>query len=218
MEDRTLAHPDLSPPTPPCGLGTSELDLVAEEGISPVACVYTSPQRQKLTRVGSMSRLRFRQSPLPWSLLVALVLARSIAADASPSFRGRVVRVIDGDTIEVMHYGRAERVRLQRIDCAERKQAFGSDAKERAAALAAGKTIAVEVRGHDRYGRTLGEVVLPDGQSLNQALVRDGFAWWFRRYSNDPKLARLEAEARAAHRGLWMDKVPVPPWEFRHPP
>ena len=70
----------------------------------------------------------------------------------------------------------------------------------------------------DKYGRTLAEVTLPDGKSFNQEIVRSGYAWWFRRYSNDEVLKQLEEEARTAKRGLWADEAPLPPWEFRHPP
>jgi endonuclease YncB( thermonuclease family) len=47
-------------------------------------------------------------------------------------------------------------------------------------------------------------------------MVRDGWAWWDRRYA--PKSAVLdeaEAEARKEKRGLWHDKNPEPPWEYR---
>jgi endonuclease YncB( thermonuclease family) len=73
----------------------------------------------------------------------------------------------------------------------------------------------VRVRGRDRYGRTIGDVFLPDGRHLNQELVRAGYAWWYRRYSADQRLAALEGEARAARRGLWTDPNPQPPWEWR---
>jgi endonuclease YncB( thermonuclease family) len=56
---------------------------------------------------------------------------------------------------------------------------------------------------------------LSDGKSLSQEMVRAGYAWWFRRYSADSRLANLEAQARAAHTGLWADPNPVPPWEWR---
>jgi endonuclease YncB( thermonuclease family) len=75
--------------------------------------------------------------------------------------------------------------------------------------------VTVESTGRDRYGRLLATVRLPDGRSANEEIVRAGYAWWFRRYSRDRALARLEAEAREAHRGLWADPHPVPPWEFR---
>jgi endonuclease YncB( thermonuclease family) len=72
------------------------------------------------------------------------------------------------------------------------------------------------VRDTDRYGRTVAEIILPDGRNLNQEIVRAGFAWWYVKYAcHDAELERLEAEARAAGRGLWADKEPTPPWEFR---
>ncbi len=68
----------------------------------------------------------------------------------------------------------------------------------------------------DRYGRTVAEVLLPDGRSLNREQVKAGFAWWYRRYApDDDTLAQLEADAKAAKRGLWADADPVPPWEWR---
>lgn len=72
------------------------------------------------------------------------------------------------------------------------------------------------IRDTDRYGRVVGEVLLPDGRSLNRELVRAGLAWWYRQYApTDTLLAQLEAEARAAHQGLWSDPAPVPPWAWR---
>ena len=68
--------------------------------------------------------------------------------------------------------------------------------------------------GPDLYGRTLAEVLLPDGRSLNQELIKAGLAWWFRKYSKDLQLGELERQARVAKRGLWVDPHPVPPWEW----
>ncbi len=124
--------------------------------------------------------------------------------------------MVDGDTIKVLHRGRAERVRLQGIDCPEEGQAFSKRAKKTTAELVAGQEVAVDVRGRDDYGRSLAAVVLADGRSLNEELVRLGLAWWYRRYSTDERLAAAEAEARAVRRGLWRDPHPIPPWEFRH--
>jgi endonuclease YncB( thermonuclease family) len=66
----------------------------------------------------------------------------------------------------------------------------------------------------DRYGRTVGTVWVQD-LNANAELVRQGYAWVYRKYSNDPALLNLEAEARDARRGLWADSIPVPPWEWR---
>ena len=94
-------------------------------------------------------------------------------------------------------------------------KAFGARAKQFVSTLAFGKTVTVSRRGVDRYGRTIGDVTLPDDRDLGQELVRAGYGWWFRRYSADPRLAILEAQARAERRGLWTDPNPVPPWEWR---
>jgi endonuclease YncB( thermonuclease family) len=134
---------------------------------------------------------------------------------SAETFTGWVVGVTDGDTLTVLRAGRREVVRLRGIDAPERGQAYGDRARRYAAALAFGTVADIEARGRDRHGRLLAEVRLPGGRSLNRELVRAGYAWWFRRYSTDAGLAWLEAEARAARRGLWADGRPVPPWEWR---
>ncbi len=91
--------------------------------------------------------------------------------------------VSDGDTITVLHNGKGERIRLHGIDCPEKRQAFGNRAKQLTSNLVFAKTVTVQVLDRDRYGRTVGEVLLPDGRSLNQELVKAGFAWWYRRHA-----------------------------------
>jgi micrococcal nuclease len=121
-------------------------------------------------------------------------------------FSGLVVGVSDGDTITVMHDGKAERIRLNGIDAPEKSQPFTNRAKQFVSELAFDQEVTVETRGQDRYGRTIAEVFLPDGRNLNQEIVKAGFAWWFRRYApNDKELERLETEASDAKRGLWVD-------------
>jgi endonuclease YncB( thermonuclease family) len=129
-----------------------------------------------------------------------------------------VVGVTDGDTITVLHNGRREALRLHGIDAPEKGQAFGERAKQFTSGLLFGRTVVVRVRGRDRYGRTIGDVLLLDGRNLNQEVVRAGYAWWYRRYSKDPRLAELEAQARAGRRGLWAGPDPMPPWEYRRFP
>lgn len=159
--------------------------------------------------------LRFLRSPLARLALSLAGLLLVTGSATAEEFRGRVVGVADGDTITVLRDGRGVTVRLAGIDAPEHRQAYSQRAKEFAAALAHGRTVTVRVAGRDRYGRVLGEVLLPDGRSLNQELVRAGLAWWFRRHSHDSRLARLEEEARERRRGLWADRAPEPPWEFR---
>jgi endonuclease YncB( thermonuclease family) len=151
-----------------------------------------------------------------WPAVFGLaVLALSVGVAAAEEFAGRVVGITDGDTIKVLRAGRAETVRLEGVDAPEKRQAYGERARRFAADLSFDRTVVVRATGRDRNGRLLGEVVLPDGRSLNQELVRAGYAWWFRRYSRDVRLARLEEEARQDRRGLWADHAPEPPWEYR---
>ena len=154
-----------------------------------------------------------RQEAITVALIFAVLCWTTVAfAD----FVGKVVAVKDGDTLEVLTDGVAVRVRLSGIDCPEKGQAFGQRAKQAASDLAFGKTVEVHDKGRDRYGRTVGEVMLQDGRSLNRELVRAGLAWWYRQYAKkDAELERLEREAREAKAGLWADADPVPPWNWR---
>ncbi len=151
------------------------------------------------------------------SILLALALSPALAglvgaADES----ARVVGVSDGDTLTVLREQTRVRIRLYGIDAPETGQDYGSRAKELASSLAFGETVEVRVHDTDRYGRTVADIILPDGRWLNREMVGSGMAWWYRKYAPDDRaLARLEAEARTAGRGLWSQTDPVPPWSWR---
>jgi endonuclease YncB( thermonuclease family) len=128
----------------------------------------------------------------------------------------KVVGVHDGDSITLLLDGNVElKVRLEGIDCPEKKQAFGNAAKQFTSDLAFDKLVMLQKTGVDRYGRTLGFIILPDGSNLNEEILKAGFAWHFKKYNQDPLLAQMEDTARINHKGLWQDPNPVPPWEFR---
>ena len=74
----------------------------------------------------------------------------------------------------------------------------------------------VKTFGHDKYRRTIGDVILPDGRILNHELVKAGLAWWYEKFSKDTALRHLQEQARQAKRGLWVYPDPVPPWDWRH--
>ncbi|WKS94741.1 thermonuclease family protein [Riemerella columbina] len=123
----------------------------------------------------------------------------------------KVIGVKDGDTIELLVDGKPMTVRLAHIDCPEKKQLFGTKAKQATSDLAFGKQ--VQVRHHqkkDRYGRLIAEIILPDGRILNQILVKQGLAWHFKKYSKDPTYTRLEQEARQKKIGIWSEDAIAP--------
>jgi micrococcal nuclease len=146
-----------------------------------------------------------------WLLGVIFCSSHAFSAD----FTGPVTEILDGDTIKVSRNHRTVTIRLNGIDAPEKTQAYGHKSGEFVILQAFGKDVTVQTYGLDKYGRTIGDVYLPNGTLLNNELVKAGLAWWYCKYSADQSLAQLEIEAREARRGLWQDPKPVPPWVFR---
>jgi len=154
------------------------------------------------------------------TLLFAVLLALVGNAPAE-TLSGRVVRVIDGDTLVLLVSGNVqERIRLTGIDCPERGQAFGTKAKDALSERVAGKTVSIEWNKRDRYKRIVGKVLDGEGDA-NIALVRTGMCWWYRKYVGEQTPADrvlyedAEEKARREKAGLWRDPHPIPPWEWR---
>ena len=148
-------------------------------------------------------------------LLTSLIILLFCTTSYAATLTGKVVRVLDGDTIEVLVNKEPIRIRLADIDCPEKKQPFGNAAKKYVLETAAHEIVAVDARSKDRYGRTIGEVILPNGESLNRLLISNGYAWHYKKYSKDASLAELENQARMDKVGLWQDKNPIAPWDWR---
>ncbi|MDD2229958.1 MAG: thermonuclease family protein [Candidatus Cloacimonetes bacterium] len=140
------------------------------------------------------------------------MLAFSISAK---TVQGKVTAVKDGDTIVVLQNRSTYTIRLDGIDCPEKKQAFGQQAKNFVSMQVFGKQVRVEYQQKDRYQRYLGTVYYATSKNLNQELLKAGLAWHYKHYNKDAVLARLESIARNNKRGLWADKNPTPPWDFR---
>jgi endonuclease YncB( thermonuclease family) len=88
-------------------------------------------------------------------------------------------------------------------------------AKAKASELAFGKLIELTAAGHDRYGRTIGYVQLPDGSDFGTEMIRSGLAWRYVAYSKNELLSNVENEARRQRLGLWSDPGVVAPWTYR---
>jgi endonuclease YncB( thermonuclease family) len=130
---------------------------------------------------------------------------------------GRVVGITDGDTLTVLTgERRPEKIRLSDIDTPESNQPYGTRSRQALAELAFQKSVRVVVRDTDRYGRTIGRLYV-GAADVNKEMVRQGAAWVYRQYNRDPSLLAVEAEARAAKRGLWAlpEAERTPPWEWR---
>jgi endonuclease YncB( thermonuclease family) len=148
--------------------------------------------------------------------LLALLWLGPLASHAD-TYQARVVRIRDGDSLDVRAGAQTRALRLAEIDAPERSQPWGARAKRALAALVGGRDVRVELVEIDAYGREVSKLWV-DGACVACALVQDGNAWVYTRYARDPALRALERQAREAARGLWSLPVSerVPPWEWRH--
>jgi len=128
---------------------------------------------------------------------------------------GLVVAIADGDTLTVLNQDFQQvKVRLAEIDAPEKKQPFGSRSRQSLGELCHEKRAQVRVIDVDRYKRIVGRVSCA-GVDANAAQVRRGMAWVYDRYARDKTLYRLQDEARSSERGLWADRNPIAPWDWR---
>jgi endonuclease YncB( thermonuclease family) len=147
-------------------------------------------------------------------MLRSLALLIALASTAA-AIEGKVVGVIDGDTIDVLDSSKQQhRIRFDGIDTPERGQPFSSRAKSTLSALVFGKTVRVDTEGTDKYGRTIGRVYV-DGRDVGLAMLEAGVAWHYTKYDQSKAYADGEKAAKDAGRGLWSDPHRVPPWEWR---
>ena len=140
----------------------------------------------------------------------------------SNSLNGKIVAIADGDTLTILDGTYTQhKIRITGIDAPEKKQDFGQRSKASLSALAFSQTATADCRKIDRYKRNLC-VVSVGGRDVGLEQVRAGMAWHYKQYAKEqPAIERVayeraENDAKAKHLGLWVDRNPVPPWEWRH--
>ncbi len=150
------------------------------------------------------------------SVAVLLGLISSFSAEGR-EFKAKVVGITDGDTIKVLKDGTEYKIRLRGIDCPEKSQPFGKQAKLFTSGLAFNKDVSVVENGQDRYGRLIADIILPDHTSLSKDIIRAGYAWWYRQYApKDRNLAYAETDAKLDGIGIWSAQYTQAPWDYRH--
>lgn len=155
---------------------------------------------------------------MKYCLLAFLLFVTSVQAE---TLEGRVVGVADGDTITILDNNNTQyKIRLAGIDAPEKKQPFGNVSKKSLSDLVYGKQVTIDWNKQDRYGRTVGKVLV-DGVDANLEQVKHGQAWFYKKYQNEQplqdRLDYLHAQEAAVNSrtGLWVDKEPIAPWDFR---
>jgi len=127
----------------------------------------------------------------------------------------KLLRVCDGDTFVVRWQGMDMRCRLMGIDAPEDGQPGFREALESLQELMASPAIAMWVRGSDRYGRWLVDVLFPAGESVQEVLLWTGVVWADPRSTGYLRGSMIQARACKAKRGIWASFSSEPPWKFR---
>lgn len=133
----------------------------------------------------------------------------------SYTLKGKAVRIVDGDTFDLLVDKTTHRIRLAGIDAPEKGQAFGTASKQLLGAFCAGELLTVVVTNTDRNKRKIAEVYTADNKWINKEMIAKGMAWHFVQYSKSKELATAQQQARKQAIGLWSINNPVAPWEWR---
>lgn len=142
-------------------------------------------------------------------LLAALVLSLPLSCHAY-----KVIGIADGDTLTILQDNRPVKIRLANVDAPEKSQPYGQRSRQSLSALCWDRDAQYETQDIDRYKRVVA-VVTCGGVEVNRAQVEQGFAWVYPKYNKDPSLLQLQEDARDMRRGLWGDRNPIEPWEYR---
>lgn len=150
--------------------------------------------------------------------LIGIALLCAAGLTYAAEFTGKVIAVMDGDTLLVLRGGNPVKVRLAEIDAPEKAQPYGTASQKSLAGMVMGKQIQVASRAVDDYGRMVAMVRI-DGLNVNHEQVRRGMAWEYSRFHNNREVMALQREAQQAKRGLWAGEEAIEPsqWRKQHP-
>lgn len=125
-----------------------------------------------------------------------------------------ITHFYDGDTVKIDDGQRQYKLRITDIDAPERNQRYGKQARRALMKLCKQADLNITFTGFDKYQRELGKLTC-NNTEVSESLIEQGYAWFNVRYSGNWALQAAENEARQAKRGLWKQKNPIPPWEWR---
>jgi endonuclease YncB( thermonuclease family) len=148
------------------------------------------------------------------SAALALTLVSSIVF-AENELTGKVVSVIDGNTVElVTAESESYKILLFGIDSPELGQEYGDKAHQLLQKMILDKKVNVKIQGKDRWGNRLGIVLIEGILDPRVELLQAGLAWTAEK---DPiqELESIKEKAREKGKGLWKEKDPTPPWTYR---
>lgn len=149
---------------------------------------------------------------LTWVVLGLLIYGN---VEANSAVKGKVISVVDGNTIHVLTSDKRKlKVLLYGVDSPELGQRFGSEAKRYLEDNILNREVLIDIQGKDAFGNYLAIVTLDNRIDIRVELLKEGLAW------TAEKNAIMDLEpyrtwAQRKGRGLWQEENPVPPWKYR---
>ncbi|MBF7067206.1 thermonuclease family protein [Campylobacter volucris] len=157
--------------------------------------------------------LDLAKDPKKFLIIVFLALFSYVLNyDPNSYINAKIIKVIDGDTIEVKTNDKEIIVRLFGIDAPEKDQSYGQMSQKFLNAIVLNKEVVLSMKDEDKYGRILAIVYLND-RDVNQVMVANGYAWAYEHYSD--LYVKDQQLAQSAKKGLWEEKDPIEPYKWR---
>lgn len=154
---------------------------------------------------------------LPFLMLLSCN-SKEVKTSLEYEIEGKVIKIRDGDTIEILYDGKPLAIRFAHIDCPEKKQPFGNLAKQFTADKCFGQLVTIQNENkYDRNRRLIGVVINEKGENINKELLKAGLAWHYKKYSIEASYSELETIARKGRVGLWVEDNAIAPWDWRSP-
>ena len=141
----------------------------------------------------------------------------SVSATDNNNFYAHVTKVIDGDTVKILHRNKNITVRFWGIDTPEWDQPFANNAKSYTKKILKKKKVEIKPHYYDDYGRLVAQIFL-NGENVNQQLVKEGYAWVHVYYCKEyicKKWKKYQKKAKNDGLGLWGVGDNIPPWEWK---
>lgn len=124
----------------------------------------------------------------------------------------------DGDTLRIRQGEKVTKIRFCGIDAPELAQPLGPESRDYLKRLVGDGAVRVVTVEKDKYDRTVAELFLPDGRSVNVEMVRAGMAYHYERYSGNCSvrgmIVQAEDEAKSRHIEVWGGDYQKP-WDYR---
>ena len=147
-------------------------------------------------------------------LIFSLMALFSSAIVFADDLAGKVITVIDGNTVQILCNNETHTVQLIGIDSPELSQEYGEASKKFLEKMVLGKKVTMSIKGKDWRGNPLAVVLVNGKKDPRVELLEEGLAWTAEK-NPAPDLEACRTRAQQKGIGLWKQSNPTPPWTYR---